>query len=521
MKILRPTLLTLACLLATPLAASDLPALGDASSSIVSPDQEYQLGRAWLNLLRGQVKSLPDPLLMDFIETSVYRLAETSQLDDRRLAFVLLDSAQLNAFAAPGGVIGVNAGLLLHAQNEGEYASVLAHELAHLSQRHFARGLEEQKRMQVPLMAALLAGVVAAAAGAGDAGIAAIASTQAAAIQAQRSFSRQNEQEADRIGLLNLQRAGYDPRNMPSMFERLMRQYRYTRVPPEFLLTHPVNESRVADTRNRAEQFAGNGRSDSLLYQLMRARVQLHYENTPGLAAKRFRAQLDENPRLDAARYGLALAQRRSGQLDEARQTLQPLLQQAPNDIVYNLAHIELDIAGDRLTDAEQRLQRLLGLYPSSYPLRQQQAELLLKQGPRQGGGKGLRRPARRAPQRQRAVVPAGGNPRPGRQHHRPAPGARRILRSGRRLRSGAGAAGLRPAPRQRQLPAGRAHRRPPQRTARRETRHRPAAALRHERTPVEPARAATKKARHLCRAFFVADRILRRCRPAADAAPG
>lgn len=381
MKILRPTLLTLACLLATPLAASDLPALGDASSSIVSPDQEYQLGRAWLNLLRGQVKSLPDPLLMDFIETSVYRLAETSQLDDRRLAFVLLDSAQLNAFAAPGGVIGVNAGLLLHAQNEGEYASVLAHELAHLSQRHFARGLEEQKRMQVPLMAALLAGVVAAAAGAGDAGIAAIASTQAAAIQAQRSFSRQNEQEADRIGLLNLQRAGYDPRNMPSMFERLMRQYRYTRVPPEFLLTHPVNESRVADTRNRAEQFAGNGRSDSLLYQLMRARVQLHYENTPGLATKRFRTQLDENPRLDAARYGLALAQRRSGQLDEARQTLQPLLQQAPNDIVYNLARIELDIAGDRLTDAEQRLQRLLGLYPSSYPLRQQQAELLLKQG--------------------------------------------------------------------------------------------------------------------------------------------
>lgn len=381
MKILRPTLLTLACLLATPLAASDLPALGDASSSIVSPDQEYQLGRAWLNLLRGQVKSLPDPLLMDFIETSVYRLAETSQLDDRRLAFVLLDSAQLNAFAAPGGVIGVNAGLLLHAQNEGEYASVLAHELAHLSQRHFARGLEEQKRMQVPLMAALLAGVVAAAAGAGDAGIAAIASTQAAAIQAQRSFSRQNEQEADRIGLLNLQRAGYDPRNMPSMFERLMRQYRYTRVPPEFLLTHPVNESRVADTRNRAEQFAGNGRSDSLPYQLMRARVQLHYENTPGLAAKRFRTQLDENPRLDAARYGLALAQRRSGQLDEARQTLQPLLQQAPNDIVYNLARIELDIAGDRLTDAEQRLQRLLGLYPSSYPLRQQQAELLLKQG--------------------------------------------------------------------------------------------------------------------------------------------
>ncbi|SEJ71923.1 Putative Zn-dependent protease, contains TPR repeats [Pseudomonas linyingensis] len=380
MKMLRPTLLTLTCLLTTPAFASDLPALGDASSSIVSPDQEHQLGRAWLNVLRGQVKSLPDPLLKDFVESSVYRLAETSQLQDRRLVFVLLDSPQLNAFAAPGGVIGVNGGLFLHAQTEGEYASVLTHELAHLSQRHFARGLEEQKRMQVPLMAAMLAGVVAAAAGAGDAGIAAIASTQAAAIQAQRRFSRQNEQEADRIGILNLQQAGYDPRAMPSMFERLMRQYRYTRVPPEFLLTHPLSESRVADTRNRAEQFAGSGSQDSLRYQLMRARVQLTYESSPGLAAQRFRALLDENPELDAARYGLALAQIKSGQLKEAGSNLQPLLAKAPNDIVYNLAQVELDITGNRLDAASQRLQRLLGLYPASYPTRQALSELLLKQ---------------------------------------------------------------------------------------------------------------------------------------------
>lgn len=380
MKMLRPTLLTLACLLATPALASDLPALGDASSSIVSPEQEHQLGRAWLNVLRSQVKSLPDPLLKDFVESSVYRLAETSQLQDRRLVFVLLDSPQLNAFAAPGGVIGVNGGLFLHAQTEGEYASVLAHELAHLSQRHFARGLEEQQRMQVPMMAAMLAGVVAAAAGAGDAGIAAIASTQAAAIQAQRRFSRQNEQEADRIGILNLQQAGYDPRAMPSMFERLMRQYRYTRVPPEFLLTHPLSESRVADTRNRAEQFAGSGSRDSLRYQLMRARVQLTYESSPGLAAQRFRALLDENPELDAARYGLALAQIKSGQLKEAGSNLQPLLAKAPNDVVYNLAQVELDIAGNRLDAASQRLQRLLGLYPASYPARQSLSELLLKQ---------------------------------------------------------------------------------------------------------------------------------------------
>ncbi len=385
MNLLRPTLLTLACLLAcllaSPLPASDLPSLGDASSSIVSPEQEYLLGRAWLSLLRGQVRQLSDPLLKDYVESSVYRLAETSQLQDRRLEFVLLESPHLNAFAAPGGIIGVNGGLFIHAQTEAEYASVMAHELAHLSQRHFARGLEAQQRMQIPMMAAMLAGVVAAAAGAGDAGIAAIVSTQAAAIQAQRRFSRQNEQEADRIGILNLEKAGYDPRAMPQMFARLMRQYRYDQKPPEFLLTHPVTESRIADTTNRAEQLANGGIEDSLRYQLIRARTQLRFETTPGLGAKRFRAQLNENADLDAARYGLALAQIKGGQLDEARSTLAPLLNKAPDELIYNLAQIELEITANRLPQAEQYLQRMLRQYPGSYPLRQARIDLLIKQG--------------------------------------------------------------------------------------------------------------------------------------------
>jgi len=380
MNVLRPTLLTLACLLALPSHADDLPSLGDASSAIVSPQQEHQLGRAWLSLLRGNVSQLSDPQLKDYVESSVYRLAETSQLQDRRLEFILINSPDLNAFAAPGGIVGVNGGLFLNAQTEGEYASVLAHELAHLSQRHFARGVEAQQRMQLPMMAALLAGIVVAASGAGDAGIAAIAGTQAAAIQEQRRFSRQNEQEADRIGILNLEKAGYDPRNMPTMFERLMRQYRFDAKPPEFLLTHPVTESRIADTRNRAEQAPAGGTEDSVRYQLMRARVQLFYEGTPGLAAKRFRALLDENPKLDAARYGLALAQIKGGQLNEARENLKPLLAKAPNDITYNLTQIDLDITNNRLTDAQQRVDRMRQLYPGNYPLQQVAADLLLKQ---------------------------------------------------------------------------------------------------------------------------------------------
>ena len=380
MTFLRPTLLTLACLLASPSFADNLPSLGDARSSIVSPQQEYQLGRAWLSMLRGQVSQLNDPQLKDYVEASVYKLVETSQVQDRRLEFILINSPQLNAFAAPGGIIGVNGGLFLNAQTEGEYASVMAHELAHLSQRHFARGVEAQQRMQLPMMAALLAGIIVAASGAGDAGIAAIAGTQAAAMQEQRRFSRQNEQEADRIGILNLEKAGYDPRSMPTMFERLMRQYRFDGRPPEFLLTHPVTESRIADTRNRAEQARSGGTEDSLRYQLIRARVQLNYEDTPGLAAKRFRVQLDENPKNDVARYGLAIAQIKGSQFKEARENLKTLLDKAPNDITYNLAQIELDMANNRLAEAQQRIDRMRTLYPGNYPLNQARVDLLLKQ---------------------------------------------------------------------------------------------------------------------------------------------
>lgn len=380
MSLLRPTLLALACLLTLPAMANDLPSLGDASSSMISPKQEYQLGRAWLSAVRGQVSQLSDPQLKDFVETSVYRLAESSQVEDPNLEFVLLNSPQLNAFAAPGGIIGVNGGLFLYAQTEAEYASVLAHELAHLSQRHFARGLEAQQRMQLPFLAAMLAGIVAAAAGAADAGMAAIASTQAAAYQEQTRFSRQNEQEADRIGLLNLEKAGYEPRSMPNMFERMLRQYRYDEMPPEFLLTHPLSESRIADTRNRAEQYKVGGIQDSLYYQLMRARVQLFYEETPGIAAKRFRAQLEDTPQMDAARYGLAIAQIKATQLDQARDTLTPLLKKAPDNIAYNLALISLEVSSNHLAAAEQRIKRLLALYPGNYPLSQARIDLLFKQ---------------------------------------------------------------------------------------------------------------------------------------------
>lgn len=403
MTFLRSSLLIVFTLLSPPAAQAQsyensLPSLGDSGSALVSPRQEYLLGRAWLGMLRHQVKLIPDPLIKDYVENSIYKLAETSQVQDRRFAIVVLDTPELNAFSVPGGVFGVNGGLILQADNEGEYASVLTHELAHLSQRHFARGLETQQQLRTPMLAALLAGIVAAAAGAGDAGMAAIAASQAGAIQKLLSFSRQNEQEADRIGMQNLQRAGYDPRTMPQMFEKLGQQYRYENTPPEFLLTHPITESRVADTRNRAEQYPKGGRIDTLRYQLMRARAQLRFEDTPGMALKRFRQQLSDDPNSDAARYGLALALTKADQYDEADTTLQPLLKKAPDDIVYNLAKVDLDMETKGYTDAQQRLDRLLKLYPSSYPLQQARVDLLRKQNRIADAGKIIEQLLKRRP---------------------------------------------------------------------------------------------------------------------------
>ena len=378
----RILLFSLMTAVAMPLTANEfnLPSLGDTSSSIMSREQEYQLGRAWLSMLRGSVRTLEDPLLKDYVERHVTGLAETSQLEDRRLTFVTLDSPQLNAFAAPGGIIGVNGGLFLHAHSEAEFASVMAHELAHLSQRHFARGLQHQQQNRIPLMTAMLASIILAASGGGDAGFAALASTQAAAIQEQRRFSRQNEQEADRIGLLNLKGAGYDPNAMPDMFERLARLSRFSRTPPEFLLTHPVNQSRIADSRNRAGQLSGDGRRDSVYYQMMRARVQLFYEESPGLAAQRFRALLDQHEgEHSAARYGLALALIRSGQQAEAETELQTLLAEHPDNIAVQLAQVELDGSRNRLDQALTRLDQLLAMQPDNYPLLEAKANMLLR----------------------------------------------------------------------------------------------------------------------------------------------
>mgnify|MGYP003326800118 FL=1 len=204
----------------------NLPSFGDAVSGIVSLPQEREIGQQFLRSLRGQAPTIDDPILQDYVEHLSYTLAANSNLVDRRLDLVIVDSPILNAFAVPGGVIGIHHGLFRYAETEQEIAAILAHEIAHLSQRHFARGIEAQQKSAVFNMAGLLASVVLMTTVSGEAGMAALNTVQGVAQTSQLRHSRSKEAEADRVGIDNLVSAKMDPRAMANMFEPLERTTR-------------------------------------------------------------------------------------------------------------------------------------------------------------------------------------------------------------------------------------------------------------------------------------------------------
>ncbi len=382
-----PALLLFAATIVAPATATradtsdiELPELNDSTSGIISGYQEHVLGRTWLKAFRGQARIFQDPETQQYIEQLIYKLSVNSELEDRRLEIVVVDNPNMNAFAVPGGVIGAHTGLFKYAENEHQMASVFAHELAHLSQRHFARRVAEQKKTAITTMAGLLAGLVLAATSSGDAGIAAITASQALAQEQQLRYSRQNEQEADRIGIQTIYDSGMDPSAVPAMFERMLRATRYVgyRV-PEFLRSHPLTERRVADASSRLDRYPPKHYADNLEYHLIRARVLLSLEDNPQEAIKRFRGEIEgDSISTEAARYGLTLGLIQTGQLDEARKQL-GILQKKGDHLLYNLAEISLLRAQGEYELASQLCYKLLEYHPKDYPLQMALAQSLTK----------------------------------------------------------------------------------------------------------------------------------------------
>ncbi|MFP6838865.1 MAG: M48 family metalloprotease [Pseudohongiellaceae bacterium] len=355
-----------------PQAQTPLPRLGDRISGTLSLGQEYEMGQQFLSSIRRATSTIPDALLNAYLENLTYKLAAQSQLQDHRLSFIIIDSQELNAFAAPGGIIGVNTGLFLNAETEAEFASVMAHEIAHVSQRHFARSIDDAKAHRIPELAALLAGVIVMATSDTQHGQAAIAASQGLALENRLRFSRSNEAEADRIGQDTMFNAGFDPDHMSSLFERLIAINRFGRRPPEFLLSHPVTESRIADARGRAIRYPSRSYSQNLEYQIIRARVVGHYAtDKQSMVANSERAlqiSHDEFSR-DASRYGLAVSYFENKQYGKALRALAPLLEKEPNRISYVVTQAEIYTAQNEPGKSLNYLRRHLQINPDNHPL--------------------------------------------------------------------------------------------------------------------------------------------------------
>ncbi|GGY85260.1 putative beta-barrel assembly-enhancing protease [Marinobacter zhanjiangensis] len=362
----------------------DLPAIGGLGGGLLSDQMETEIGQQVMSSIRRSASQIHDPLVNEYLTSLVYQLVPYTPLSNRELTIVVIDDPGINAFAVPGNIVGVNGGLFLNARTEQQFGSVMAHELAHLSQRHFARRLEQQERSAPLTAAGIIAGIVLAAVTGSDAGLAAIMGTQAMSVQNMLAYSRSHEQEADRVGMEIMADAGLNPRGMPEMFETMMRQSRLqgNRV-PEYLSTHPLTQSRVSDTRSRADQYQGVSDSDSLEYHLVRARLQVRFARNRGEVIDAFTAYLDkpDSGRKEAARYGLAVAQLANENAGRAREILEQLLAGNPNRITYQVTLAETLQAQGKLEQARELMQKALRRNPGNYPITDRLAHIETQAG--------------------------------------------------------------------------------------------------------------------------------------------
>ena len=324
---------------------SNLPDLGDYSASILSAAEEAKLGREFMRKIRQQLDFIDDMELIAYINQLGQHLARNSDQPNRIFTFYLVRDSTLNAFAVPGGHITLHTGLITTTRHEAELASVVAHEIAHITQSHMARMVARAKQQNLPAMAALIAAILIG----GQAGSAAIAATQAGLIERQLAYSRSFETEADTIGIATLVRANYDPRAMPEFFNRLQQTSRSQESnAPEFLRTHPLTYNRIAESVSRAESYPRIENPDETKFLLMQAKIRALYGGTnPAKVADSFAARIQSNnfQHLAVEHYGHALALAGNGEYDAARAKINALLEADPDQLSYSIALGEIELA--------------------------------------------------------------------------------------------------------------------------------------------------------------------------------
>ena len=354
----------------------DLPELGDRVSGAVSSDEEKAIGEMFLQQVYSNAPLISDPIIFEYTEHLIYRLSEYSQVKDRYFKILLIDDDSLNAFAAPGGIIGVNGGLFLYSDNEGQFSSVLAHELAHLSQRHFARNVLKSKDSNLASALVMVSSIAIALISNNPNAMA----VGPAILQSQSlRYSRLFEKEADRVGFANLVKAGYHPESMGEMFENMNEIRRLSGdLPPEFLLTHPLSSSRISDAFNAAENLPTEGtKKNSLEFSLIKARLEIYYENISQNSLRKYRERVNQDP-TESNLYGLALAHQKNNNYEKRLELINKLISSYPKNLVLNNTKVDFLFESGKYEDALVHVNKFLEISPRNYPLSISKSKILL-----------------------------------------------------------------------------------------------------------------------------------------------
>jgi len=362
---------------------ADLPDLGTKGGAAVTPADEHRTGATVLRNLRHAGLIVDDPLLTDYLNQLGYQLLSQHQYESaNQFYFFLVNDNSLNAFALPGGFIGINYGLFSRTESESELASVFAHEIAHVTQRHYARAYDIGSQSNLPILAALIAAIILGGQG-NDIGEAALATAAAAQAQQQINFTRHNEQEADRIGIQILADANFNTEKMASFFDKIQRESRLYGINiPEFLRTHPVSAARIADARDRARHLPKNRVDESLDYQIMRHRIiaLANPDKKHSLSSYQHALKTETGNQLVASQYGYTLSLIRLERYKQASQQIDGLLKQHPHRIAFLLAKAEIQAKSKKTNAAIKTYRRALGVYPGNESILHDYVDLLIQQ---------------------------------------------------------------------------------------------------------------------------------------------
>ncbi len=363
---------------------TNLPDFGSPVDAVINKSQEEQLGRSVVAQLRSAGAINEDPQLTEYIQALGSRLVGQANDGTQSFQFFVVDDNAINAFALPGGFIGVNAGLILTSESESELAGVLAHEIAHVTQRHIARSIYDSQRTSMLSMATMLAAILLGAAtdSSGQAVTGLITAGQAASMQQQINFTRSNEREADRVGIETLAAAGFDTRGMASFFEKLARRYGMAREQiPAILQTHPVTTERIAEARERTRLLPAVSPDDAIGYGLAKTRLTMQQALTPEAARATFANRIGEDGGETADRYGLALSFARAGLVDEAERMFGELVAEHPGVIAFWIGRGEALIQSGLTDSALAVYVEAVDLFPRNVPLIISYAEALITAG--------------------------------------------------------------------------------------------------------------------------------------------